>query len=77
MDETGIAEIRLYDLRHAAPTIALSLGEHPKSVSERLGHASINLTLNTYTHVLPDSQQREAERLDAFFGPGPGVAALR
>jgi integrase len=53
------------------------LGEHPKVVSERLGHASINLTLDTYTHVLPDMQQRAAERLDAFFGPGPGLAAVR
>jgi integrase len=40
----------LHDLR---PTVALSAGIHPKIVSERLGHASIGITLDAYSHVLP------------------------
>ena len=43
---------RLYDLRHTAATILLSRNVHPKYVQELLGHASIALTLDTYSHVL-------------------------
>jgi len=62
---------RLYDLRHSCATLLLAQGEHPKVVSERLGHASVTLTLDTYSHVLPTMQQQAAERLeDVLFGPG-------
>jgi integrase len=44
---------RLYDLRHSCATLLLAANEHPKVVSERLGHASVSLTLDTYSHVLP------------------------
>lgn len=56
--------IRLYDLRHTCATLLLAAGENPKVVSERLGHASITLTLDTYSHVLPDMQQGAAEKLE-------------
>ena len=58
-------ELRLYDLRHSCATLLLAQGEHPKVVSERLGHASVTLTLDTYSHVLPTMQQQAAERLEA------------
>ena len=51
-------EFRVYDLRHSCATLLLLAGENPKVVSERLGHASITLTLDTYSHVLPSMQQR-------------------
>ncbi|HEX7124883.1 MAG TPA: site-specific integrase [Thermodesulfobacteriota bacterium] len=57
--------IRLYDLRHTCATLLLVQGVNPKVVSERLGHASITLTLDTYSHVLPTMQQEAAERLEA------------
>ena len=38
---------------------------HPKVVSERLGHASIGITLNTYSHVMPGMQKEAAEKIDA------------
>lgn len=53
--------IRLYDLRHSCATLLLSANENPKVVSERLGHASITLTLDTYSHVLPSMQQAASE----------------
>jgi integrase len=60
---------RLYDMRHSCATLLLAQGEHPKVVSERLGHASITLTLDTYSHVLPTMQQQAAERLESvLFG---------
>lgn len=53
----GLRVIRLYDLRHTMATLLLSKGINPKIVSERLGHSSIALTLDTYSHVLPTMQE--------------------
>ncbi len=43
----------------------LRAGVHPKVVSERLGHSTIAITLDTYSHVLPDMQKEAAEAIDA------------
>ena len=59
--------IRFHDLRHTAATLMLLNDVNVKVVSERLGHASIQLTLDTYSHVLPTMQKIAAERMDAFF----------
>jgi integrase len=58
--------IRLYDLRHTHATLLMAAEQHPKVVQERLGHASIQLTLDTYSHVVPGMQERASERLDAL-----------
>jgi integrase len=58
------ATIRLYDLRHSCATLLLAAGENPNVVAERLGHASIVLTLDTYSHVLPSIQQAATEKLE-------------
>jgi integrase len=55
---------RLYDLRHSCATLLLVAGENPKVVAERLGHASVVLTLDTYSHVLPSMQQAATDRLE-------------
>jgi integrase len=47
-----LSAIRLHDLRHTCATILLMAGKHPKYVQELLGHASINITLDTYSHVI-------------------------
>lgn len=57
---------RLYDLRHSCATLLLAANEHPKVVSERLGHANIILTLDTYSHVLPSMQQAASEKLESI-----------
>jgi integrase len=62
--ETGLPDIRLYDLRHTCATLLLLAGENPKVVSERLGHASIVLTLDIYSHVLPSMQQSATYKLE-------------
>ena len=54
----------LYSLRHSCATLLLSEGVHPKVVSERLGHAHITTTLQTYAHVLPTMQEKAIEVLD-------------
>lgn len=56
--------IRMYDLRHTCATLLLAEGENPKIVSERLGHASVVLTLDTYSHVLPSMQQSATDKLE-------------
>ena len=60
--------VRFHDLRHAHATLMLTQGVHPKVVSERLGHASIGITLDTYSHVLPSLQQEAAAAFDDLFG---------
>lgn len=66
----GMPPIRLHDLRHTAATLMLQAGIHPKIVSERLGHSSVNITLNLYSHVNPTMQQDAAEKLDRLLHVG-------
>lgn len=66
LKQAGLPEtVRLYDLRHTHATMLLAAGENPKIVSERLGHASVTLTLDTYSHVLPDMQEGTVNKLQA------------
>lgn len=60
----GAPGLRFHDLRHAHATLLLSAGVHPKVVSERLGHSSVTLTLDTYSHVVPGMQAQAAALLD-------------
>lgn len=53
-----VPRIRMHDLRHGWATYALQAVVHPKVVQERLGHANIKITLDTYSHVLPNMQGR-------------------
>jgi integrase len=73
LKEAGLPDIRFHDLRHTAATLLLAKGVHPKIVQERLGHSSINLTLDTYSHVMPTLQRDAADKLDELFGKGKGV----
>jgi len=63
LEKADLTGFRLYDLRHSTATLLLSEGINPKIVSERLGHASIVLTLDTYSHVLPDMQKEATSKL--------------
>jgi len=56
--------LRLYDLRHTHATLLLKADVHPKIVSERLGHSTISLTLDVYSHVLPSMQEKAADQID-------------
>lgn len=67
LEQAGLSsDIRLYDLRHSCATLLMAAGENPKVVSERLGHASITLTLDTYSHVLPDMQKSASDKLGSL-----------
>lgn len=60
----GLPDIRIHDLRHSHASLLLASGVNPKVVQERLGHASITLTLQTYSHVIPSLQEEVARKLD-------------
>jgi integrase len=64
VDKSGLPYIRFHDLRHTHATLLLQQGVHPKVVSERLGHSTIGITMDTYTHVLPNMQKEVALLLE-------------
>ncbi|MDA0988600.1 MAG: site-specific integrase [Chloroflexi bacterium] len=70
----GFPHIRLHNARHTHATLLLKQGVNPKVVQERLGHACITTTLDTYSHVLPGLQQSAALNFDLVVQPVTGAA---
>ena len=64
LDGSALPRIRFHDLRHAHATHLLASGVHPKVASERLGHSKIGITLDLYSHVLPNMQTDAAALVD-------------
>lgn len=62
----GFHGVRFHDLRHTHATLLLKMGVHPKIVQERLGHSSIRITLDLYSHVLPGLQKDAAWKFDEW-----------
>jgi integrase len=73
----GVKVIRLHDARHTHASLMLKQGIHPKIVQERLGHASIQMTLDTYSHVAPGLQAAAAARFDELIAPRPKREAIK
>lgn len=72
IEKSALKPIRFHDMRHTHATILLKQGVHPKVVQERLGHSSITVTLDTYSHVLPNIQKAAAEKFgEQIFGNKP------
>lgn len=61
--KAGLPPIRFHDLRHTCATLLLSRNVHPKLVQEMLGHATVAITLDTYSHVLPGMGDRAAQAM--------------
>jgi integrase len=70
--EEQLPVIRLHDLRHTHATLSLQAGVHVKIVSERLGHSSVTITLDTYSHAIPGLQRDAAEKVAALI---PGLSS--
>jgi integrase len=68
--KSGLPRIRFHDLRHTHATLGLAAGIHPKVMCERLGHSSITITLDLYSHAIPalgaDAADRIAAVVDGF-----------
>ena len=62
--KAGFTRVRFHDLRHSFASLMLLAGVHPKIVSEMLGHSSVALTLDTYSHVIGGLQKSAVRKLD-------------
>ena len=70
LSKAGLAHLRFHDLRHTHATLMLKAGVHPKIVQERLGHGSIAVTLDIYSHAVSGIQEAAAQRFDETLGVG-------
>ncbi|MGH3085688.1 MAG: site-specific integrase [Rubrobacteraceae bacterium] len=68
LQKAGLSRIRFHDLRHTCATLLLARGVHPKIVQELLGHSTIAITLDTYSHVLPGMGNAAAGAMDEALG---------
>ncbi len=68
LKKAGLPDIRFHDSRHSVATLLLGIGTHPKVVQELLGHGSIGITMDTYSHVMPTMQKNVMARLDDILG---------
>lgn len=66
---TGLPRVRFHDLRHSAATLLLGEGIHPKIVSEMLGHSTVAITLDTYSHVTAAMHRSAGDTLDTLLSP--------
>jgi hypothetical protein len=69
LKRAGLPETtRFHDLRHSCATFLIAQGVHPRVVMEILGHSQISLTMNTYGHVLPETQREATTKVADLFG---------
>jgi integrase len=64
LEKTGMRKIRFHDLRHTCASLLLTLGVHPKVVQERLGHTSFKITMDLYSHLMPNMQSEASDALE-------------
>ena len=64
LDDAGLPQRRFHDLRHSCATLLLVQGVSPRVVMEVLGHSDVGMTLNTYSHVVPQLRREAADRMD-------------
>lgn len=74
LEKAELPQIRLYDLRHSHATLLLIAEENPKVVAERLGHSTIVLTMDTYSHVIPSMQRKASDKLTDMLYSGMATA---
>ena len=69
LEQAGFRPMRFHDLRHVCASLLLSQGTHPRLVMEMLGHSTISVTMNTYSHVIPPLRNEVANQMDKVLGP--------
>jgi integrase len=72
-----LPKVRFHDLRHSCATLLLSLGVHAKLVQETLGHSSYQLTMDTYSHMIPALRNEVANRMDEILSSTVNEAVKR
>lgn len=73
----GLPPIRFHDLRHTHASLLLAAGTHPKLVQEQLGHSTVTLTLDTYSHVLPSLRRQVAATMQQLLAAPQDGAGLQ
>ena len=68
--ESRVKRIRLHDLRHSHASMLVEMSFSPLEIADRLGHEKIETTLNTYSHLYPNKQEKLADRLDIEYQEG-------
>lgn len=68
LDKAGLPRMRFHDLRHSCASLLLVQGVSARVVMETLGHSNISITMDTYTHVLPELQRQAADAMDRALG---------
>jgi integrase len=69
LEKANLPRVRYFDLRHTCATLLLAQGTHPKFVQELLGHATIAITLDTYSHVMPSMGEQTARAMQDALSP--------
>ncbi len=75
--KAGLEHLRPHDLRHTAVALWMAAGAIPKEVAARAGHTSVSFTLDRYRHLLPGSEQRLNDAIDALAEGAPATAEVR
>jgi len=68
-EANALPKLRIYDLRHTHASLLIHEGVHPKRISERLGHSSIKLTMDTYGHLFEGSDRDSASKMEKLLAP--------
>jgi integrase len=68
LEKAGLPRMRFHDLRHSCASLLLVQGVPARVVMETLGHSNISVTMDTYTHVLPELQRQAADAMDRALG---------
>jgi integrase len=74
--DNELPKLRLYDLQDTHASLLINEGVHPKKISERLGHSSIKLTMDTYGHLFEGSDRDSAEKMEKLFGGEPKTGGV-
>ena len=70
LERAGLPRLRFHDLRHTCASLLLAQGVQPRVVMETLGHSTIGLTMDTYSHVMPSLQREAADRMEDVLASG-------
>jgi integrase len=65
-DKVGLPDVRLHDSRHSHASLMLKQNVHPAIVAQRLGHSSVQVTMDVYSHILPGLQKQAADNFDSI-----------
>ena len=70
-ERVGLPDVKFHDLRHTHASLLIAAGVHPKVISERLGHSNIQITMDTYGHLMPNAGRDAADQFERLLHKTP------